>query len=349
MKKKHRLDIEASLSKALEAPKRPKPSPALTDILAQYAPPAESGTSTTTPASTSSTTSITQQPVAPLRDFAKVANSIAREAVPAGLFTGKSKQIYDYLYSKTRGAIAPKTTTRIKFKDLMRGAHIGSEVTLRLNLERLQTVGLIAYQRIAGEHQGNEYTVYLPEEITGRTTSTSTSSGTSSSQNLVGVVGVESSTTSTTLKPADSATSGEPKTSFKTDRRTDDESNAFLALLQKAEFQLTGKNSSFSNQQWRELAELLIAELKIAAARTGSVSSVPAFLTEHLRRRLFKKSKEQMDTESREAPETSPVSQIDASKCPDCGGSSWWYPEGTEKGVAKCKHARLVGINEEGQ
>jgi DNA-binding MarR family transcriptional regulator len=27
--------------------------------------------------------------------------------------------------------------------------------------------------------------------------------------------------------------------------------------------------------------------------------------------------------------------------CPDCQGSGFWYPEGIEKGVAKCKHVRL--------
>jgi hypothetical protein len=41
--------------------------------------------------------------------------------------------------------------------------------------------------------------------------------------------------------------------------------------------------------KWKELAELLAMELEIAAARTISISSVPAFLTEHLRRRLIQK------------------------------------------------------------
>jgi hypothetical protein len=36
-----------------------------------------------------------------------------------------------------------------------------------------------------------------------------------------------------------------------------------------------------------ELAELLAMELEIAAARTKSITNVPAFLTEHLRRRLL--------------------------------------------------------------
>jgi DNA-binding Lrp family transcriptional regulator len=32
----------------------------------------------------------------------------------------------------------------------------------------------------------------------------------------------------------------------------------------------------------------------------------------------------------------------DYKNCPDCQGSGFWYPEGTEKGVAKCKHLRLT-------
>jgi hypothetical protein len=43
------------------------------------------------------------------------------------------------------------------------------------------------------------------------------------------------------------------------------------------------------NEKLKELAELLVMELEIAAARTDSISNVPAFLTEHLRRRLLGK------------------------------------------------------------
>ncbi len=35
------------------------------------------------------------------------------------------------------------------------------------------------------------------------------------------------------------------------------------------------------------------------------------------------------------------VPEADTSSCPDCQGSGFWYPEGTEKGVAKCKHERM--------
>ena len=32
----------------------------------------------------------------------------------------------------------------------------------------------------------------------------------------------------------------------------------------------------------------------------------------------------------------------DYKNCPDCQGSGFWYPEGVEKGVAKCKHVKLA-------
>jgi predicted transcriptional regulator len=31
----------------------------------------------------------------------------------------------------------------------------------------------------------------------------------------------------------------------------------------------------------------------------------------------------------------------DAIACPDCYGTNWWYPQGTEKGVKRCLHERL--------
>jgi hypothetical protein len=34
-------------------------------------------------------------------------------------------------------------------------------------------------------------------------------------------------------------------------------------------------------------------------------------------------------------------SNLDASQCPDCNGTGFYYPQGTEGGVARCKHERL--------
>lgn len=43
------------------------------------------------------------------------------------------------------------------------------------------------------------------------------------------------------------------------------------------------------------------------------------------------KEKELKETDKRE----------DAVACPDCYGTNWWYPEGTEKGVKRCTHERV--------
>src|SRR5215218_970288 len=67
-------------------------------------------------------------PISPARDYTKVANSIRREAVPAGFFKGKSKQLYDALYGLTRGAVTPKRKVRISRPKLMKLAHIGARV-----------------------------------------------------------------------------------------------------------------------------------------------------------------------------------------------------------------------------
>ncbi|HEX8473222.1 MAG TPA: hypothetical protein VF666_04260, partial [Pyrinomonadaceae bacterium] len=104
------------------------------------------------------------QPVAPVRDFMKVANSIGRQAVPSGHFKGKGKQIYDFLYAKTRGAITPVRSIQISRQEIMAGANIGSDKTLRKNLLRLRQVGLIMWGENTGEHAGSVYTVNLPEE-----------------------------------------------------------------------------------------------------------------------------------------------------------------------------------------
>jgi DNA-binding Lrp family transcriptional regulator len=36
------------------------------------------------------------------------------------------------------------------------------------------------------------------------------------------------------------------------------------------------------------------------------------------------------------------VAPPDYKNCPDCQGSGFWYPEGIEKGVSKCKHPKLA-------
>jgi hypothetical protein len=78
----------------------------------------------------------------------------------------------------------------------MKQAHIGSRVTFDTNVERLVAVGLIAVNKITGEHEGNEYVVYLPEEAESSMPSqTSQTSLTSPAQKLVRLVSLETSQT----------------------------------------------------------------------------------------------------------------------------------------------------------
>lgn len=286
-------------------------------------------------------------PVSPTRDYTKVPNSIRREAVPSGLFKGKSKQLYDQLYALTRGAVVPKRKVRISRPKLMKLAHIGSRVTFETNVNHLRAVGLVEVLVVTGEHEGNEYEVYIPEELEGETSMPSQSSQTSQTrhaQKLDRLVRLETSQTRHTSSVENTDSYLVPKTSFKTKSENfDDEAFApLVAQLKEAVRTVTGKEPSPSEaERWGELAELLITELKIAAGRTGSVSSVPAFLTEHLRRRLWKKDARQVEAEASERREEQP-SKLDASQCPDCFGTGMWYPEGFEKGVARCNHEQLT-------
>ncbi|HEX7312299.1 MAG TPA: hypothetical protein VF297_00010 [Pyrinomonadaceae bacterium] len=111
---------------------------------------------------------------------------------------------------------------------------------------------------------------------------------------------------------------------------------------------ITGREPSAAEAaRWAEVAEVLMTELRIAAGRT-TVSSVPAFLAEHLRRRLWKKEKREIEAEAEAAGQkaSTPARRLDASKCPDCFGAGMYYPEGFDKGVAKCPHAKLTTEDE---
>jgi hypothetical protein len=259
-------------------------------------------TSQTSQAMETATSTPTSLPVAPQRDYTKVANSIRREAVPAGFFKGKSKQLYDALYGLTRGAIVPTRKVRIPRPKLMKVAHIGARATFDSNINHLRAVGLIAVTVLAGEHEGNEYEVFIPEELS-MPSLTSQGSQTSYAQKVDGLVSLETSQTRHTSSVENTEGYVEPKTSFKTNtERTDDE--AFAALVEKlktASREVSGKEPSKADaERWAEVAELLVTELKVAASRT-TVTSAPAFLAEHLRRRLRKADARQIEREVGEA------------------------------------------------
>jgi hypothetical protein len=287
------------------------------------------------------------QDAAPTRDFTRAANSIVRDAIPAGVFTGKGKHLYDYLYSQTRGAIMPVRSARIPTGKVMAGAGM-TRNTFRFHLERLCNSGLIEVEQRPGEHGGNIYTVLLPEEAGlkrgDRGDRGESSHPTNTGENLPLVEGSTSNPSNPGLSPLKSENYSDTKTLYNTKNlNTDDEAFArFATSMKKAAKDITGKELSANEAvRWEELAELLITELKIAAGRT-TISSVPAFLAEHLRRRLWKKEKQQIETEAAEQKKSAAMPKVDASKCPDCFGTGMHYPEGFEKGVARCLHSKLM-------
>lgn len=310
------------------------------------------GSTPSTPSTPSrpSSTAASSGSIAPERDFTRVANSIIRDAVPAGVFAGKRKQLYDFLYSQTRGAVVPKRKVRISKERLMKGADIGSEVTLRQNLTHLKNAGLLIETVIPGTHGGNEYEVFLPEEVAETTLSrpSTPSRGSDPRHFLEGVEGLETTPSRGGVNVENTYTSTTDKTLYKTSNKNDDDEAfaGFLATVKKTTKEITGRDTSQTEaQRWQEVAEVLMTELKIAAGRT-TVSSVPAFLAEHLRRRLWKKEKRQIEAEAADEKALAPAGKIDASKCPDCFGTGMYYPEGYEKGVAKCPHSKLMEESE---
>jgi len=89
---------------------------------------------------------------------------------------------------------------------------------------------------------------------------------------------------------------------------SDDEAVALSdlhSILCEATRKLTGRAPKAGERgAWAELARVIVAELKEAAARAESVSSVPAFLTEHLRRKLAHRSNARHQEGNQKTPAT---------------------------------------------
>lgn len=260
-------------------------------------------------------------PTAPERDFQKVANSVVR-GVSQGIFNGKSKQMYDYLYSLTRGAIQPRRTIRISKPKLMKGTGIGSPQTFYRNINHLESLGLIKRNEIVGEWSGNEYEIFLPEEINLQmiesVQSVNPVQSDQSAQKQVVLVVPETELTDYTSYSANTGVSATSKTSFKDSTNIDDEANLakmFASMnlkLASAVKKVTGKEGSKADvEKWGDLAELLILELEVAARRAGGISSVPAFLTEVLRRQFFTARQPKPEKVSKAKPDTVGKSESD--------------------------------------
>jgi hypothetical protein len=348
MNQKHKRGLQRGLSEIVEkqtAPVEDKKRESA-DLISRFSEPKPD------PLLPPPTTSYHQSPstiaeTAPKRDFARVPNSITRDALPAGLFKGTSKKLYDALYLRTRGAIQPIREIKARQSELMMWAQV-SHNTLRSHLRHLEVAGLVIRKWELGDNDGAVYEVFIPEELPPPTTSyhlpqppptTNQNLGGPSNQNLL--VGGGSQIAE------ESMTSETPKTLIKTNTECDDDDaplGGLNAALKVAAEEVTGREVSASeSERWRELGDLLATELRIAAART-TVSSAPSFLTEHLRRRLWKKDKRELQAEaSSSAPQGSQLTPEQAKACPDCGGTGFRYKgENFTGGVEKCKHENLV-------
>ena len=282
-------------------------------------------------------------PIAPERNFNKRANSLERSALPAGQFPGASKKIYDALYVRTRGAVVPTRMVQARHRELLAWSGVKDIKTIKTHLNKLREQGLVAWQTLKGEHEGSFYEVFLPEEAGSDPDLAQSQPNPSPAQKtdldlaqFLGWAGLGNPIDSKGFNPND-------KTSFKTNTENDDD-EAFadlLADLKRAVREVTGREvSPAERMRWKEVSDILVTELKIAAGRT-TVSSVPAFLAEHLRRRLWKKEKRQLDDERAKEHSTT-AAKVNALECPDCFGTGMWYPEGFEKGVARCEHKALA-------
>lgn len=372
-KKRHKLDIEASLSKALEAPAKPKPSPALNALLAEYAPPPEpAATLLTTPAATLATTPVITPATTPVSEQSSEAPEIGERAQSQYLdatHNPSESQIYSVMYRET----VSKNLRERHFgpTELMHKTGIRSDRTVRRAIDGLiakLSIEIVAYA--PGSPLGPRYRVYKPREIEQRRKV----AGLEIDQFTKRIVTPATTPVSTPVTTGDISNRGTPVTTtpvtpveiagvnkYRNDllagpdtsnasssndlhARGDDEPTAFVGLneeLRRVAVELTGKEPLAADaERWRELAQVLTAELRMAAGRT-TVSSVPAFLAEHLRRRLFKKDKAQLEAEAKSRPAEKSEKGINASKCPDCFGTGMYYPEGFEKGVVRCVHPRL--------
>jgi hypothetical protein len=358
MKKADRKLLDESLSKALDPPRK-KPRGNLDALLNEYDDQSPiTGVTPPDPTLRRVTPPDVPLPTAPARDFNKRANSLDRVALPAGIFPGSSKKLYDALYIRTRGAVVPKRSLRATKRELSDWSGIRNIKTIDSHLRYFSAIGLVISEWERGQNDGSLYEVLLPEETSGlfiaRSRGVTPPNPTShpvtppemeSPQNLgsppLQNLGLPHLTHLSNL----STTYGDVKTDLKTkDQNIDDEAfTKLVARLQEVTREVTGKDSTVTDaDRWQEVADVLAAELRIAAGRT-TVSSVPAFMAEHLRRRLWKMDKKQAQAEGRELPDQPKTTNIvpAGQTCSDCNNTGWWYPNGTDKGVARCKHDAL--------
>lgn len=256
-----------------------------------------SNTSTTsTPKKSSFPNKIQNKETSPVRDFQKIPNSVTRDALPQGTFKGKSKHVYDYLWSVSRGAIQPTRFVKKSRREIKKGSGLGSMVTVDAAIEHLQLIGLLKVTQAVGSLSGNEYEIFAPDEIDLSSPSISSiSSKTSLTQKVDILANPESSISRETQTVESKDGYNDVKTIFKTLNQEDDESPLaeILKMLNEAAKRATGKDLTAKDfEALKDIVEIIISETDLARTRTHSISVYLKLAAENLRRRLYSKKTE---------------------------------------------------------
>lgn len=225
--------------------------------------------------------------------------------------------IYSVMYRETitRGL----TERNFGPKELCAKTGIRSDRTIRTAVDGLiakLSVEIVSYQ--TGNPLGPRYRVFEPKEIVARRRRVGIEIDPQSKKIITPVVtpvATPATTGGENYRGAGADSTGVTGADFagasikcnKSDStenslKNDDEAFAgLLRRLREASREVTGKETSPAEAaRWNDVAELLATELRLAASRT-TVSSAPAFLAEHLRRRLRKADARQIEREVNEA------------------------------------------------
>jgi hypothetical protein len=226
---------------------------------------------------------------APARDFNRRANSLERDALPAGLFPGSSKKIYDALYVRSRGAFVPSKTVRATKRDLAEWSGVRNRKTLDSHLRYLAACGLVIREWHLGQNEGYLFEVRLPEEaglVDRGGQGDRPPEGTDQKRDGGTDQKLGSGGQTQTVDSID--TSAEPKTSFKTKDQSDDDQlphwmrDAVSALARD----LTGREAT--PDDFAQAPRLFAAACDLvrrAALNSSSVSAAVAYGTSCLKAR----------------------------------------------------------------
>lgn len=216
-------------------------------------------------------------------DYVKTANSPTLEIAPKEIFKGLSKNTYDALHRKTRGATSPVRRIRATKSDLVRWAGV-SDVTIDKHIKHLKSVGLLKVDFIIGSREGNWYEVFTLEEVVLLNQANQLNKPNQVNQanqfiitNKIERTNLFGNKNSHGLAEIGlSAIFKEKGSAFA----------EFTDAMNEFSRKLTMRNLSENEKRtWKELADLLVIELEIAA-QADSISNVTEFLTDCLRRRF---------------------------------------------------------------